>query len=98
MLVKTHKAYRTCIAVCDSDLIDKKFKEADKQLDLTGTFFKGEEKTIEETKEILLKAAKEDASFNFVGQESVNLAKTLGIVKEQGIINIKNIPVALVLL
>ena len=68
------------------------------QLDLTGTFFKGEEKSREEIKKILEKAKQEDSTFNFVGEKSVNLAKETRIVKEKGIIKIKGIPVSLVLL
>ena len=98
MLVKIHKGYRMCVAVCDSDLIDKKFEEGARQLDLSGTFFKGEEKSVEEVKEILIDAANEDASFNIVGKESVGLARELGIVKDSGVFEVDGVLVGLVLL
>jgi hypothetical protein len=60
ILVKIHKSYRPIVAVCDSELYGKKILEGEKQLDLTGQFFKGEEKTEEETKEILIDLRKED--------------------------------------
>jgi len=87
-----------CVAVCDSELIDKKFEEGDRQLDLTGTFFKGEEKSTEEARKILVHARAEDATFNFVGEKSVDIAKELSIAKDSGIIKIQDVPVALVLL
>ena len=98
MLVKIHNGYRMCVAVCDSDLIDKKFEEGERQLDLSGTFFKGDEKSRDEVKDILINAANEDASFNIVGPESVKLAKELGIVKDSGVFEVEGVEVGLVLL
>ncbi len=97
MLVKVHKGYRVCVAVCDSDLIGKKFEDDLRQIDLTGTFFQGEEKSIEETRKILFNAKSEDASFNLVGNGAVGLARELGIVGGE-VMKIKGVPVALVLL
>ena len=39
MLVKIHKSYRNVVAVCDSDLIGKKFEEDKFQLDLKESFY-----------------------------------------------------------
>ena len=76
MLVKIHKACRYVVAVCDSDLIGKRFEDIkegkDVQIDLTGGFFKGDEKTKQETREIIRDMRNEDACFNFAGKESVN--------------------------
>ena len=98
MLIKIHESCRLTIAICDSDLIDKKFEEGIKQLDLTGSFFKGEEKTEQEATEIIEDSQKEDATFNIVGKQSCDLALKLGIVEKSGIITIQDIPIALVLL
>ncbi len=98
MLVKIHKAYRVAVAICDSDLIGKKFEEGDRQLDLTGDFFKGEEKTKEEVKKLIEDTLKEDASYNLIGEESCNLAKECGLIKEGSILHIHGVPVALYLL
>ncbi|MFZ5955408.1 MAG: DUF424 family protein [Nanoarchaeota archaeon] len=98
MLVKIHNAYRTVVAVCDKELIGKSFQENQKQLDLTGDFFRGEEKTKEEMIEILDDMRKEDASFNIVGKKSCEIAKQIGLINEEGIIYIESVPVALVLL
>ena len=98
VLIKIHNAYRSIVAVCDSALIGKRFEEGIKQLDLTGPFFAGEEKSEEEVKKILTNAKKEDATFNIVGEESCKIAMELGLINENGIIKISEIPVALVLL
>jgi len=98
MLIKIHSSCRTVVAVCDKELIDKKFEEGIKQIDLTTTFFKGEEKNEEEAKNILIDMKMEDASFFFVGKEACNLAKELSIMGEESILYVKDIPIGLVLL
>lgn len=102
MLVNVHSGSRMVVAVCDSNLFGRKFEDnvngEDLQLDLTGKFFEGEKKTEEEVEEIIQDALREDASFNFVGENSCKIAKRINVIKEEGIIKISGIPVALVLL
>ena len=100
MLVKIHYGSRMVVAVCDSNLIDKKLEDKDgkRQLDLTGVFFRGEEKDTEEVKKILIDAACEDACFNLVGKESVGIGRELGVVTGEGVLEVDNVPVSLVLL
>lgn len=98
MLIKIHSAYRSVIAVCDSELLGKKLEEGEKQLDLTGQFFRGEEKTLEEAKAILEDMRKEDASFYIVGKESCSLSKEIGLISEEGVFYVSGVPFALVLL
>tara|TARA_Y100000310_G_C20402991_1_gene678302 strand:- start:151 stop:456 length:306 start_codon:yes stop_codon:yes gene_type:complete len=98
MLVKIHKSYRNVVAICDSDLIGKKFEEKDLQLDLTTEFFKGDETSESEVLEIIESAVLEDSSFNIVGKESVACALKAGIVDKKSIKKIQGIPVALTLL
>ena len=98
MQIKIHEAYRTIVAVCDSDLIGKKFEQGIMQIELKPFFFQGEEKNQEELLEILKDACKEDATFNIVGKESVEAAIKAGVIKKEGVIKIQNIPVALVLM
>ncbi|MBT6690698.1 hypothetical protein HN903_01120 [archaeon] len=40
----------------------------------------------------------EDVTFNFVGKESVGIAKELGIIKSEGVMDVDGVPVALVLM
>jgi len=96
MIVKIHKTFdgRTILAICDSDLIGKKFEENDLQLDLTSNFYKGEEKSDEE----ILELFKTASIINLVGEKSVNLGIKARIIDKIHIIKIKNIPHAEALL
>lgn len=103
VLVKVHESYRVVVAICDSDLFGKKFEDVDslnnaRQIDLTGGFFDGEERTLEEAKEIVLNYLREDATFNFVGSDSCGLAVELGLIEEKDLIEIDGVKVGLVLL
>jgi uncharacterized protein len=95
MQVKIHEAYRIIVALCDTDLIGKTFSEGIRQIELRPNFFQGEEKNKQEVLEILNDMKKEDATFNIVGEESVECALEAGIIKKQGIIKIDGVPVAL---
>ncbi|MBW3021743.1 DUF424 family protein, partial [Candidatus Woesearchaeota archaeon] len=55
MIVKKHISHdgRIIVAICDSDLIGKRFEENDKQLDLKSEFYNGESKTEQECLEII---------------------------------------------
>ena len=98
MLIKIHDSYRKLVALCDSNLLEKKFEEGIRQIKLTPHFFQGEEKTEQEVFEILEDMKKEDAIFNIVGKQSVSVALRARIIKSEGIIHIQGVPVALVLL
>jgi len=98
MLIKIIKDYRTIVAICDSELLGKKFEEGKFQLDLTGSFFKGEEKSEEEIIKIMQDMKKEDATFNIVGEKSIQAGIKVGIISTKSVKKIKEIPFALVLL
>ena len=98
MLVKLIKTYRDIVAICDTDLLGKTFEENKFQLDVKESFFKGDEKSKEETIEIIKNMAKEDATFNIIGEESVQAAIEAGLITKEGTKKIKGIPFALVLL
>jgi len=98
MLVKIHKSYRDVVAICDSELLGKKFQQGKLQIDLNGEFFNGEEKSESETLELIEDTAREDATFNIVGSKSCQLALKAGIIDKKGIKKISGVPVALVLL
>lgn len=97
MLIKIHRSYRDIIAICDSDLLGKKFEEDKMQLEV-GNFFEGDEKTEEEIKSIMEDASREDVTFNVVGERAVKLALETGIIGKEGIKKIQGVPVALTLL
>ncbi len=98
MFIKIIRSHRDIVAICDSDLIGKKFEEGGFQLDVKENFFLGEEIGEEETIKIMKKMSKEDATFNIIGEKSVNTALKAGIIEKEGIKHIQNIPFALVLL
>ncbi len=74
------------VIITDSDLVGKKFEEGNKQLDLTKKFYQGEEKSVEEIKELINDAY----VLHLTGKEAVALGKELGLVEK--VITIDNIP------
>jgi hypothetical protein len=98
MLVKIHSSYRRIVAICDNELLGKKFEEGKRAIEIKESFFKGEEKTSEEILQIIEESRGEDATFYIVGKDSVNIALKSGLVQKEGIIEIQTIPIALVLL
>lgn len=98
ILIKVHESYRWVVAVCDEDVFGRKLVDGKRVLDVSGDFFKGEVMNPHGAMREIERCAAEDATFNFVGEESVRLAKELGLVKDEGVIEIDGVPVALVLL
>ena len=98
MFVNILKSYRDIVAICDSDLLGKKFEEGKFQLDIKESFFKGTESPEEKIIEIMQKMSEKDAIFNIVGEKSIKIALKAGIISKEGIKKIQGIPFALVLL
>ena len=90
MIVNIHKTgdNKKIVAVCDKDLIGKKFEEKNLQLDLASGFYKGEEKSEEDTVRIFRDAY----IINFVGKNSVNIGLKHGIISKDSVIYIRKIP------
>jgi len=98
MLVKMHSSYRNVMAVCDEDLLGKTFEEGNRQIDIKEGFFGGDNKPEKEVIEEMRRFSDEDGTFNIVGVNSVAAALKAGVIKEDGVIRIQDIPIALVLL
>jgi hypothetical protein len=98
MFVKIINSSRNIVAICDSDLIGKKFEDEKFQLDVKENFYKGEEIPKEKVIDIIQKMSKEDATFNIIGEKSVNCALKAGIISKEGIKKIQGIPFAFILL
>ena len=98
ILVKIHQAYREVIAVCDSELIGKKFEQDNRQLEVTEDFFKGKEMTEEEVIALIKEKTADDASFNFAGEKAVQAAAKAGVIDKECIMKVQGIPYALVLI
>jgi len=87
--VKIHKREgRVIAAVCDTELLGKKFEEGKLQLDLTGDFYKGEEKDSSEAGDLIRNAD----HVNLIGKESVKLGIQKGIIDEQNVKIVDGVP------
>ncbi len=76
------------VAVCDNDIIGKKFKEGELVLKLDEGFYKGDDVWDEE-----VKAALSDATIaNIAGEKSIACAVECGCIDPDNIIFIQGIP------
>ena len=98
MLVRIIKSYRDIVAVCDSELLGKRFEENNFQIEVKESFFKGEDFPEDKVVEIMRKMSLEDSTFNIVGEKSVGAALKAGIISEGQIGEIQGIPFAIILL
>ena len=96
--IKIHKSYRNVVAIADGDLIGKKFEEGKRQLDIRENFYKNQEMNEEQAMKIIKTQFVEDSTFNIVGEESIRLAIKSGIIFQETVDYIDNIPFALKLL
>lgn len=97
MYFKIHESYRDVIAICDSELIGKTFEEGKLSLEIKESFFKGEKISEEKLIRLMGNMSKEDATFNIVGEKSVNVAIKSGIISNDNVIKVQGIPFVLIL-
>ncbi len=97
MFVNIIKSYRDVVVICDKELLGKKFEEGKFQLDIKENFYKGKEVNEEVGIEIMKKMSAEDATFNIVGEKSINTALKAGIISIGEIRKIKGVPFVMVL-
>jgi len=91
MIVSIHKKDdRTVVSIVDDDIIDKKFLDGDKQLDLTAEFYKGKKVSDSEAGDLL----RNSNIVHLVGKNSVKLGIDEGIITEENIVVIAGIPQA----
>ncbi|MBI2044899.1 DUF424 family protein [Candidatus Pacearchaeota archaeon] len=95
--VKVISTYRDIVAVCDSNLLGKVFEDGDFQLEVKESFYKGDEASEKQVVDFLQDMAKDDATFNIVGKESVNAALKAGIIDNDSVGEVSGVPFALVL-
>jgi hypothetical protein len=89
MIVKKHQRQgRLLIAVCDKEILGRKFEEGDKVLDLTSDFYDGEETDEEDIKALL----KDAYLLDFVGEKALEFALNNDLVDKGHIIKVDNIP------
>ena len=97
MYVRIHKSYRNVVAVCDLELVGKRFEEGKFQLDVKENFYKGEKLSESEIISEMKRMFREDATFNIVGAKSVNAAIKAEIISEDAVGEIAGIPFAMLL-
>lgn len=97
ILIKIHETYRQVIAVCDSELLGKKFEQGNRQLEIDEAFFNGYEVSEEKAIKIIKDKLREDACFNFAGPHSVQAGIKAGAIDESCVMKVQNIPYALLL-
>ncbi|MBI2564837.1 DUF424 family protein [Candidatus Woesearchaeota archaeon] len=91
MLTKVHKKNNhIIIAICDEDLLGKYFEEDDKQIDLRGDFFDGENMAESETGDL----ARNADIVNLVGKKSIAFGIKEGIIDKKNVKTISGIPYA----
>ena len=90
MIVKVHKNTngQIILAICDKEILGKKFIQGDLQLDLTSDFYRGEEKTEEE----ILKIIKNAYILNIVGESSIKFALEHKLIDKERIIFVSGVP------
>jgi len=95
ILVKTHQnpEGQKILALCDKELLGKKFEEGNRQLDLTTDFYNGQEKTEAEIQKLI----REVYIINLVGKESLQLIEKLKLSPDH-IITVQGIPHAEIVL
>jgi len=98
MFINVIKTYRNVVAVCDKELIGKIFEEDRFQLDVKENFYRGKQADEKDVIETMKKMAYEDATFNIVGEKSVQCAIKAEIISEENVGEVQGIPFALVLI
>src|SRR3989338_4771021 len=98
MLINIIKSYRDVVAICDAELLGKYFEEGKFQLEIKESFFSDEKVDEEKAIQIMQNMSREDAIFNIIGEKSVQAALKAGIINQQGVKKIQEIPYALVLM
>lgn len=89
MYIKVHKLHeRVIVAICDDNLLGKKFEEKDHVLEISERFFKGKK----ESKENITLLIKKAHIINLVGKESVQFGIQNKIIDKNNIKTVKNIP------
>ncbi len=95
------KSYRDVVAICDAELLGKKFEQDKFQLDVKENFYnfkEGQQVDENKVREIIQKMSAEDATFNIVGEKAISLALQEGIIAEDSVKKIDGVPYSLVLI
>jgi len=98
MYIKIHESYRKVVALCDKEILGKKFEEGKRQLDVRESFYKGDEVDLQNIVEKLKELRIDDATFNIVGEKAVGVAKEAGVIGNGNVGSVDGVPFALSLI
>jgi len=91
--VKIHVSARgKVVAICDEELLGKKFENGEKQLDVKEDFYKGELLS----KEDVIKIIKSESNVSLVGRRIIELCISKGIIYKENVLEVKGIPYAMI--
>lgn len=89
MFVKIHKSKdKEILAVCDEDIIGKKFEQGDLCIEVSESFYKDKRVNRKELEALLITYD----DINIVGKQSIEISLELNIIQKENIIYIKGIP------
>ncbi|MCX8147403.1 MAG: DUF424 family protein [Candidatus Woesearchaeota archaeon] len=83
------------LAICDPNILGKKFEDKKIQLDLSSDFYKGKEV---DKDELLSEVKKRPCHLNIAGKDSINLFLRQNIINKEKIIWVKGVPFAMVII
>jgi len=89
---------RSVVAICDDELLGKIFEEGVAQLHVRENFYAGEKKGRGDVLLIVKRMMKEDATFNVVGGESVDVLIECGALTKEGVGEVDGVKFGLVLI
>ncbi len=91
--VKIHVSARgKVVAICDEELLGKKFENGEKQLDVKEDFYKDELLS----KEDVIKIIKSESNVSLVGRRIIELCISKGIICKENVLEVKGIPYAMI--
>ena len=91
--VKVHVSARgKVVAICDEELLGKKFENGEKQLDIKEDFYKGELLAKEDAIGII----KAESNINLVGKRIIEICINEGIINKEDVLEVKGVPYAMI--
>ncbi len=91
MIAKLHvKDDTTIVSCCDDELLGKIIEDGNNQLDLASDFYKGEKMSEREAGDLIRNADQ----VNLVGKQSVALGIKEGIIEQEHVLTLQDIPYA----
>ena len=81
------KKHEKVIAICDENIVGKKFEEGDRCIEVSERFYKGKKVSEKEVEGVL----RGEDNINLVGNKVVELAVKLGVVNSNDVIEIQGV-------